>query len=193
MEQLTINKMQISAVKCHTSNVTRFSRGFTLMETLVAISILLVAVVGPISLIGDALHKLYYAKDEMIAINLAQEGIEAVRQIRDSNKLAGAPWLTGMANGDYTVDMGKLSSAQPVITYRGTPTTVGPQPIYFDASSGLYRQETGATLTQFSRIVTIQPLALPADQRRVSSTVTWRTGGQTGTITVTVDIFNWQI
>ena len=62
-------------------------RGFTLLETLVAISILLIAVVGPMSIIGRSLPQSAYARDHAIAVNLAQEGIEAVRQKRDSNML----------------------------------------------------------------------------------------------------------
>ena len=59
------------------------NRGFTLMETLVAISILLIAVVAPMSTIGGALSFIYIARDQMIAVNFAQEGIEVVRQKRD--------------------------------------------------------------------------------------------------------------
>ena len=159
--------------------------GFTLVETLVAIAILLIAVVGPISLIGDALHKLYYAKDQMIAINLAQEGIEVVRQVRDSNMLAwdGAtpPWNSGITAGTYIVD---ASSG----TVTSTPGVQ--QPVYL--SNGFYEQGTPAPPTQFTRLVTITDIVL-GRELKVTSTVEWKTGGQTGTITVSEYLFKWAI
>ena len=164
-------------------NTDAESRGFTLIETLIAISILLVAVVGPMSLIGDATHKLYYSKDEMIALNLAQEGIEIVRSVRDSNTLAGAVWNTGLAAGSYIVD----PSSTPL-----TLCVACDQKVYFGSNGSLYRQGTGfASTTQFSRLVTISTVAANADELKVASTVTWTTGGSAGSITASEDIFKW--
>ena len=67
--------------------LTSRGRGFTLIETLVAITILLVAIVGPMSAIGTSLSQMSISRDQIIAINLAQEGIEAIRQERDSKMI----------------------------------------------------------------------------------------------------------
>lgn len=173
-----------------TNNLSKKNKGFTLVETLVAIAILLVAVVGPISLIGDAVHNIYYVKDEMIAINLAQEAIEAVRQVRDSNQIAGVAWLTGLAVDDYSVDVGKLITGAPVLT--ACPGACTPQPVFFDTSTGLYRQGIGDVATPFSREVEISDDIASPYQRKVTAVVNWNTGGQTGTIRVSESIFNWQ-
>jgi prepilin-type N-terminal cleavage/methylation domain-containing protein len=160
------------------------NRGFTLVETLVAISILLIAVVGPISLIGDALHKLYYAKDQMIAINLAQEGIEVVRQVRDSNMLSGVAWDTGIVSGTYVVD---AFSSPAVFSCADTK-------VYQDANG--YRQRcTVDNSTQFSsRTVVVTDIgSAPVVEKKVTSTVIWTTGGQVGTITATEYLFKWAI
>lgn len=156
--------------------------GFTLVEALVAISILLVAVVGPISLIGDSLHRIYYAKDEMIAINLAQEGVEVVRQVRDSNMLGGGAWDVGITTGNYTLDANILSL---------TSSVASPQPVYIDTTSGIYLQtnNVGRTITQFSRVVNIE-VVNPGIENKVTSTVTWKTGGDTGTATVSENLFH---
>lgn len=63
------------------------SSGLTLIETLVAITILTVAVVAPMSLTMQSLSAAYYARDQIVASNLAQEALESVRAIRDSNIL----------------------------------------------------------------------------------------------------------
>lgn len=167
--------------------------GFTLIETLVAITILLIAVVGPIALIGDSIRKMYYARDEVLAINLAQEGIEMVRQVRDTNMLSGSAWLTNLADGTYLIDAGNSMTGAPgtFVIYCGAACV--PQPIYLDGNTGLYRQGVVFSSTRFSRIVTISSAGLPANERQITSTVTWLTGGSTGSVSVSEYIFSWAI
>lgn len=62
-------------------------RGMTLVETLVAISILAMAIVAPMSLTMQSLSAAYYSRDQVIASNLAQEAIEGIRSVRDRNIL----------------------------------------------------------------------------------------------------------
>ena len=184
------------------NNKTKSKRaGFTLVETLVAISILLIAVAAPISLIGDSVHRIYYAKDEAVAVNLAKEGIEIIRQVRDTNMLSSASggWLMNLSNGTYTVDPGstlvnngQAGNDQSFTAVILCGASCVPQPIYYDATTGLYRQGAGfSTRTQFSRIVTISG-ALP-NERQVTSTVSWQTGGSLGTVSATENIFSWAI
>ncbi len=77
--------------------------GFTLIETLVAISILTIALTGPLAIIAQALRSSYYSRDEITAYYLAQEAIEYIRNKRDANGLKGAnlvapeDWLQGVA------------------------------------------------------------------------------------------------
>jgi prepilin-type N-terminal cleavage/methylation domain-containing protein len=64
------------------------SHGFTLIETLVAVTILTLAVVGPLLAASRGLVAATTAKDQLTASFLAQEGIEYVRLIRDDQYLA---------------------------------------------------------------------------------------------------------
>jgi hypothetical protein len=74
-----------------TSYIQRIqTEGFTLIETLVAVSLLVVAIVAPMSLVAQSLTTAYYARDQVVAYALAQEGIEAVRAVRDGNILENA-------------------------------------------------------------------------------------------------------
>lgn len=73
------------------SSFTYVAYGFTLVETLVAVSILLVAIVGPMTIVQKSLQLGYYANDRVTAVYLAQEGIESVIRLRDNqaNKVLG--------------------------------------------------------------------------------------------------------
>ena len=72
-----------------------FSAGFTLIEAVVAIAILMFTIIGPITLAQRSLSASYYAKDQVIAYYLAEESVEYLRNLRDGNRLKGNPWLQG--------------------------------------------------------------------------------------------------
>ena len=63
----------------HWGLTLRTTRGFTLVETLAAITLIMVAIVAPMGLTVQSLSVAYYARDQITASNLAQEGIEAVK------------------------------------------------------------------------------------------------------------------
>jgi len=74
--------------------------GFTLVEALVAISILMIAVTGPLMITQKGLVSAIGSKDQMVAAFLAQDAIEFVKNARDnagvlaeSGGSAGAEWL----------------------------------------------------------------------------------------------------
>ncbi len=65
----------------------KYNRGETLIETIIALSILSITITISGMIVGNSMQNLNQAKDRIIAVNLAREGIEAVRSIRDSNRL----------------------------------------------------------------------------------------------------------
>ncbi len=65
--------------------VTIRSRGFTLVETLIALFVLTIGLVGPIGLASKTLRAGQNAEDKVTAVYLAQEATEFVKNIRDSN------------------------------------------------------------------------------------------------------------
>lgn len=182
------------------------SKGFTLVETMVAITILLVAVVGPISIIGDALHKFYYARDEMSAINLAQEGIEVVRAVATTSMLNNEDITVKVMQGSagappksiWVVDVDSIyptGKPDKMLLDCNPACITNYQDVYFDSTVGKYRQSKNSppvwwTKTQFKRLVTTTEIS-PTREVKIESKVEWDTGGQHGTITVTENIFNW--
>ena len=65
----------------------KWTRGFTLLETLVAATIIVIAVEGPFLAAERAYVASLDAKNRLIASHLAQEGLEYVRKLRDDTYL----------------------------------------------------------------------------------------------------------
>lgn len=60
------------------------NKAFTLVETLVAVSIFTMSILGLISVLASGISDTNYAKQKITAAFLAQEGIECVRNKRDN-------------------------------------------------------------------------------------------------------------
>ncbi|MDO8555109.1 MAG: type II secretion system protein [bacterium] len=74
------------------------NKGFTLLETLVAIAVFTAAIVGPVSLVSYSIQKASSARNEAVAYYLAEEAVEYARNIRDANALERINWLNGLNN-----------------------------------------------------------------------------------------------
>ncbi len=59
-------------------------KGFSLVETLVALTILLVSLVAPMTIASKSLQNIFYAREQYTAIMLAQEGLEATVYLQRS-------------------------------------------------------------------------------------------------------------
>lgn len=70
-------------------------RGFTLPEVLISLSVLAMVVVSATELVVSNIRTNSDNMDTILAYGLAQEGLEAVRNIRDSNWLLGADYSKG--------------------------------------------------------------------------------------------------
>ena len=94
---------------------TQFNRGFTLVETLVAVAILMIAIAGPLTIANQALIAALGSRNAMIATYLAQEGMESIKNIKDND---------GTANfGKNIVNpTGDVSSPWPHDIYSAFPT-----------------------------------------------------------------------
>jgi prepilin-type N-terminal cleavage/methylation domain-containing protein len=173
--------------------------GFTLIETLVAIALLVIAIVAPMSLVAQSLTTAFYARDQVAAYSLAQEGIEAVRAVRDGNILANA--TTGASNDllasipinqDFTID-----ATQPGATGIAS-CGIGTCPLLkVDGNGNLYGYTSGWADTKFRRTIRANykgpgTINSGQDEIRVTVTVTWETAtGRTRSFKMYSNMYRW--
>jgi len=172
------------------------SRGFTLIETLVAVSLLTVAVVAPMTLTQQSLSSAYYARDQITAYNLAQEGIESVRAARDGQILQIATAADGSVDlfGPIPVDTdfyinGTESNALLAID---ECDGVCP-PLQLSEDGSLYTYGPGLVETKFVRTMRASYVSPESnDEIQLSSTVTWELdSGQTRSFTIYENVYRW--
>lgn len=63
------------------------TKGYSLVEVLVAITILLIAIVGPMTIASKGLQSARFASEQNAALFMAQEGVEMVVYMRSSQAL----------------------------------------------------------------------------------------------------------
>lgn len=77
---------------------------FTLIEVITVLLVVSLGMVGVLSLIVQNIQSQSLNKDTLIAYQLAQEGVELIRQVRDTNWHNSLDWRTNLAAGTYRMD-----------------------------------------------------------------------------------------
>ncbi len=183
-------------------------RGFTLVETLVAITIVVVGVTAPLAVSSRNIQASLYARNQLIGTFLAQEGIELVRNIRDRDLLATPPvWLPVSSSGSNK--LGDCLDTVCVIDSVGSESVNNElykcsslsecKFLYFDQSTGAYDQPyasapNGSNFTQsiFKRTLTLVRPANDTNKEVIARvTVTWTIPSGQKSITLDETLFKF--
>lgn len=180
------------------------SAGFTIIEVTVAIFIITAGVVGVLSLISQTVGSATISSQRLTAAYLAQEGIEIVRNIRDSNWLEQRwseddppqPFWDDGLGGCGPAPAGCEADYKVDTLQEDVPLTSCPFPCDYDDlnflnidGDGFYSYSTG-TPTKFKRKITITPSG--GDILQVSVSVRWEEKGRTHEIEVREHLYNWR-
>lgn len=172
------------------------NKGFTIIELVIAIFILSVAVIGIYNSFSTMVVLTSGAADRLTAAYLAQEGMEIVRNIRDTNWINGNSWYDGLSGcdngcmGDYKITGAVDSQLSPY---------VDSEYLKID-TDGFYSQTSGAE-TRFRRKITITFIdggELPSYIANVSVQVFWNQkptilnpDGLPGVIETEENLYDW--
>ena len=167
--------------KQHCSQAT--NGGFSLIETLVAVTILLLAVAGPLTIAHRALSDANLVKNQITAGFLAQEAVEYVRNIRDENNIKGISWTNTLSDCEGVnciVDVANDST-----------NTCGEcnDPLHYNSVSGLYSYNSNLPPTIFYRTLSID--ILNDAEFLLTVNVSWQNGKISKTLTLRNTILNW--
>lgn len=176
--------------------------GFTLLESVIAVSLLVSAVVGPMTLAQQAIRAQEIAQDNLLAANFAQEGIELIRNYRSNNVLRSTSadplddWLLGM--NDCQTSVGCAIDAVVYVEAPALPECDdAPETclLFFHNPSGVYYHCDPVTCerTKFSRALYIEEIAdQEPEEAKVTSVVSWVDRlGNNRTFILSSRMFNW--
>lgn len=191
------------------------NRGQGLLEAVIALSIIVTGLVGALSLAVSNLSNSNDSVQRVIAGNLAREGVEVVRNIRDSNWLAGEEWGVGLFSeddsNDHTAIIRFLKEENNWQLKFGEEDEFDEPEILKITDDYLYNHETGSA-TNFFRLITIDEICAEESECggdgicsegeegncterigvRVISEVQWKDRGKTRNLVIEDKLYNWR-
>lgn len=185
--------------------------GFSLVETLVAISILLIVIVGPMTISMQSAKSASFASEQVQAFFLAQEGLELAEKARDDLSLSSTlfggseatPWAKfAKPSGDYSaclsmttgcgLSWNRINAANlDNVIDCTTPSNCLLYRSDAEVRSRFSHNSTGAVETPFTRRIYFDNSINGAVH--VKSVVTWRTGSLVAEQKVEVDTYLYNI
>lgn len=189
---------------------TNQARGFSLIETLVAVLLLTIAIAGPLTLASKGLTATTVAKDQFVAFYLAQDAMEHVRYLRDTAMLclaAGSTsgpcagvsdWLSLLANckGSTGCRFDSLGNNPPAPVVCETPCMV----LKYNRTLKNYNYDTSGssdvsdTPQQYVRTIKVDDTTLGSSEAVVTVSVSWTdlAGVSHAPVTIRENLFKWQ-
>ncbi len=186
-----------------------------MIEMLIAFFVISVGLFTAATMVFSNMNLVERDTDEVIAVNLAREGIELAKQVRDTNWMAGNPFDAGLHNGlIYTATPiweGTLMapSTGPSFAFTATDFT-GADTQVVTTPSGVMANADGGTITGtptiFRRLLTLHPIcqdysvlnsgvdcgSMPKIGVRVESHIQWSRKGTPRDLTLYEDLYDWR-
>lgn len=130
--------------------------GQGLLEAVFAIGILLMVAGAILALATSNLVGQKASEFQVRANNLAREGIEVVRSIRDGNWLAGNDWDEGISDGLSARAVFNETDSSWVLDFDPTAETV----LWLNMATGVHSHDDTGRQTVFQRILKLRSICL---------------------------------
>lgn len=168
------------------------NKGFTLVEAIVAMGVISVGLVGSLVLISKSSSQVSILKDRVIAAHLAEEGIEVVHNIRDTNWIKGLGWLTNIPDTvvgivDYdsgSIDVSDNSEGRKCLDWDGDTYKHAVSPSY-SCTTTFKRHIEIATKTETIAGNNINYI-------EIKSIVSWKEKSLDKSLTVIDHLYDWK-
>lgn len=155
--------------------------GFSLIEVMAVLFVISMGLIGVMALIVQSMQVRYINRNAMTAYSLAQEGIELMRHVRDSNWRQGEAWLNGMGTGSYCLD---YVNPNPVSTTgQGCQLYVGSDGFY-DNTNGI-----GDEASAFYRKVSVEAATSSA---LISADISWEDRDKDYSYHLETMLYDWK-
>ncbi len=170
--------------------------GFSLVETLFAIAILMIALVGPMTLAWSSLSASNDQRNEVTAGYLAQESLEQVKNMQNRGVLQGHSFTSflGDCAGEQECDIRPVDG--DIVACSGAN---GFCPIYrvtrasdsWYTSNGRENSDRTVVPTGFKRKTVIAKQDLKDNEYKVTVTVGWQNRGLSRELTITELLYDY--
>ena len=157
-------------------------KGFTLIEVITILLVVSLGMIGVLSLIVQNIQSQSLNKNTLIAYQLAQEGVELIRQVRDTNWREGNDWDDNLHDGKYYMD---YTDTIPTHAYSQASGNLAQD------SGGMYQSNPSGTVsgTTFSRIISL-------DKKEhgilVISSIYWTDHGRNYVYSLEAMLYDWR-
>lgn len=174
--------------------------GYSMVEVLVAISVLLLAIVGPMTIAARSIQHARFTSEQNTAFFLAQEGVELIYKARAEQGLDHLQNISSVDSWgwqDATAFDNCHSADGCGIDWRDSDVTntiadcdpISNCRIYFNdsAARARYSHDSSGEVTPFTRVITIDSLS--GDAIRVRSVVEWAASGSGDTKQIILETY----
>ncbi|MFZ4631737.1 MAG: type IV pilus modification PilV family protein [Patescibacteria group bacterium] len=175
-------------IKNKKNNLACNKSAFTLVEVITVLLVISIGMTGVMSLIVQNIKSQSINKNTLVAYQLAQEGIELIRKVRDTNWLTGTgagKWKKNLSAGNYYMD---YESTIPV-----SATTKASGRLSQD-DDGMYYSDPISDLPEgfFSRIINISYPNGSDKNMLVRSNVYWTDRGKNYSYSLEAELYDWK-
>ncbi len=178
--------------------------GFTVVETLVAVSILSISILAGFTAVQNGLKASINAKDQITAFYLIQDVMEFIKNKRDNNALASInggsnAWLDGLVTTTGGTLPGPchfttkciIDSALTTVTSFGGANSAA-EVLRRNSTTGLVGYNSSWPATNFKRVISFQEIVGSPNEVTATVWISWTQGNSTRSFQVSENIFNHQ-
>jgi type II secretory pathway pseudopilin PulG len=175
----------------------RKESGFTLLETMIAVTVLMIGLLSLAGLLATSLTYMRNAENDFIAQDKAEEAMEAIFTAKYTDSIT----FSQIANTTASPPGVFLATAQPILqpgsdglVGTAADSTAPPAYIYYPGPDGLMGTADDLTvaLNGFTRTITVTPYPGDSNLKQISVTVNYTLGSLNRSYTMTsyISAFN---